>query len=343
MDNGKFVSIIVPVYNGQTHIGKCIASLLNQTYINIEIIVVNDGSTDKTKEIISEWAAKHKRVVVINKENEGVSVARNIGLKVAKGDYILFVDSDDNLKVSAVEELIAQVNESFCDMVLFGFSVRGDINRKNDTAALEGLALFASDEVKMKIIKSLISTRDNIYGYIWRAMYYRKMLTENNVVFPSGIKISEDYMFLLNAVSCASNVLVVTDEYYIYNLGEASMSKKYIPTLLQDMNYVNKWMLENIVCNNEELLLGYYCCVSNTYLRYVQNTMRNEKSSFFMKINEISGNKHKYGFQKFIRQVWNKPRSFDLKSLLAMFLFRFHLDCVYGLLFEIKEKAKGEK
>lgn len=343
MDCLKLVSIIVPVYNGEKHIGKCIETLLGQTYKEIEVLVVNDGSQDKTQRVIAEWVQKDNRIVLINKENEGVSVARNVGLKAAKGEYILFVDSDDSLESKAVELLMNVLDVNSCEVLFFGFYVNGDESRKNDTKTLKKLEKLNTEEVKLEVLKSIISTTENIYGYIWRAMYSRQMLNTHNVVFPKEIKISEDYMFLLNAVNVAQSVRIITEELYIYNLGESSMSNKYIPTLLHDMNYVNEWMYGNIVIKNEDMLLGYYCSVSNTYLRYVQNAMRNKGKSFNDKHIEIRKNKKEYGFQKIIKQVWSLPRKFDIKSKIGMIMFRFNLELFYEILFILKIMLKERK
>src|SRR5699024_165398 len=100
------LSIIVPIYNSEKRLGRCLNSIINQSYKNIEIILVNDGSTDTSLEICNEFKKKDSRVKVINKENEGVALARNDGLLVATGDYIAFVDSDDYLDLTMYENLL---------------------------------------------------------------------------------------------------------------------------------------------------------------------------------------------------------------------------------------------
>lgn len=339
MNDRNLISIIIPVYNGQRYIGACLESIVNQTYVNIEVIVINDGSKDKTADIIGEWSKKDNRIKLIHKQNEGVSVARNVGISASKGEYVLFVDSDDNLKNTAIEELLVYMDGQNYDLILFGFCVTGNSNRENDTHTLKQLISIPKSEIKKNMIKSIISTTGNIYGYIWRAMYSTKMLKVNGVLFPEGIKISEDYLFLLNAVRCSENFYVTPAEYYIYNLGESSMSTKYIPTLLDDMVYVNNWMYNNIVKEDQSLLEGYYCSVSNTYLRYVQNTMRNRNKTFWEKRIEIKDNKQKFGFQQVLNKVWCKPKKFNFKSKVGIILFQFHMDWLYEVIFELKERV----
>lgn len=340
----KKVSIIVPVYNGEKHIEFCIKSLLKQTYTNIELVIINDGSNDGTKEILDKWAKIDDRIYVIHKVNEGVSVARNIGLMCCCGQYILFVDSDDKLREDAIERLLPymQDDDSY-DLVLFGYEVIGSDNRKNDTEVLQNISKIDTQFLKNEIIKSVIATNKNIFGYIWRALYSKKMLETSKVRFPKNIKISEDYMFLLDAINSSDRVAVIPEELYQYCIGESSMSIKYIPSLLQDMMYVNNWMYDNIVKSNEILQEGYNCSVCNTYLRYVQNSYRDKNRKFHAIHREIKAKRKEYGFQYYINQEWNKFNNFDLKSALAMVFFHFHCDFIYEILFTLKERRGRKK
>lgn len=338
MKSEELVSIIIPVFNGEKHIEKCIKSLLKQTYQEIEVLIINDGSTDRTKEIVEECAKGDNRVVLVNQKNEGVSVARNIGIERARGKYILFVDSDDSLIENAINELVEESSNSNYDIILFGFCVNGDSRRKNDTETLRKIEKLKLVNTKSQVINSIISTFNNIHGYIWRAMYLRKSLMVNNVLFPVGIKISEDYMFLLKAVAAAKSVKVISKELYLYNLGESSMSIKYIPTLLHDMMYVNQWMFDNIVRDDKKLLDGYYCCVCNTYLRFIQNSFRNNEKSFREIHKEISVAREEYNFRHFVDKQWNNFKCFDLKSSIAMVLFHFRCELLYEILFVLKKR-----
>ena len=336
--NENYFSIIIPVYNGEKHIENCIKKLLKQSYKNFEIIVINDGSTDHTSELVSDFASAYcDTIKQINIENHGVSVARNIGIRSAKGNYLLFIDADDYLDIDALKMLNNILSENHYDMILFGFTVRGSDNRNNDTKVLKKLA--NNKAVKnSELMKYIISTSNNILGYVWRALYSRTMLINHNVFFPEGIKISEDYMFLLNAVHSSQNILVLDKELYNYCINEDSMSIKYIPSLMKDMMFVNQWMYNTIVKNHEELKMGYYCCVANTYLRFVQNAFRNKNAQFFKICKEVVYKKHFYQIQSVLNIVWKYPIGFNKKSYIGILLFRFHLDFIYWLLFTCKEK-----
>ena len=337
----KKVSIIIPVYNEEKHIKKCLEEIIKQTYKKIEIIVLNDGSTDETMTILDNYFCNDKKIKIINKDNTGVSDTRNLGIEKASGDYILFLDSDDFLEKNAIENMMNKIDNQAIDMLIFGFKVLGSNNRLNDTNMLK--KLVHSRELKSDLISSVISTKNNIYGYIWRAMYSKKLLKENNILFPKGIKIYEDYMFFLNTIyhSCSKNIIVDFNEYYIYNINESSMSIKHIPTLLNDMLFVNNWLYKNIVIKNKNLIVGYECCMCNTYLRFVQNVIRNDKIKFREKYKYIMQKKKEHKFNKYLSKVGYRYKEFDLKTFFSLLFFQFNLDYIYALLFEIKNKISG--
>lgn len=331
----KLVSIIIPVYNGEKYIKKCLEEVTKQTYSNIEIIVLNDGSIDNTSGILDSCCKKYKKIKVIHKNNTGVSDTRNLGIQEASGEYILFLDSDDFLEKNTIEEMVKKIGNRDIDMVIFGFKVLGSKNRLNDTAILH--TMLYSNDVKTDLLKTIISTKNNIFGYAWRALYSKKMLQSNDVFFPKGIKISEDYMFLLNAIYHSNTILVDDNEYYLYNINDQSMSIKYIPSLLNDMLFVNQWVYDIIVKENEGLLGGYYCCMCNTYLRFVQNTVRNRNISLKDKIALVKKVKKEEKFNKYINKEWYKFQKFTFKTFISLIMFRFHLDNIYIWLFTLKE------
>lgn len=120
---GKLVSIIVPAYNIEKYIGRCLESILNQTYKNLEIIVIDDGSNDKTVQIIDEYAKKDKRIIAMHKKNGGVSSARNLGLDIASGDYIGFVDGDDQIENDMYETLVTMLENENADIAHCGYKM----------------------------------------------------------------------------------------------------------------------------------------------------------------------------------------------------------------------------
>ena len=166
----SLISIIVPVYNVEKYISKCIESLINQTYNNIEIIIINDGSVDKTKTICEQFAHKDGRIILINTENKGVSHARNIGIKKAKGDYIGFVDSDDFIEKEMYEKLIYNARENNAEICACDWTNLVDYEKGRGTITII--------DNKENIVNSLFYN-NNINGYMCNKLYKKALLIDN--------------------------------------------------------------------------------------------------------------------------------------------------------------------
>ena len=327
------ISIIIPVYNGEKNISACIESLISQKYDDIEILVINDGSTDGTERVVNACVNKDKRIKLFNKNNSGVSDTRNYGISKASGQYIMFVDADDYLNPNAIESLVNNIKNTKSDMAIFGFKVCGDNNRPNDTEILDDIGIGTHNTEQ--IINKVLCTKSAIYGYVWRAIYSSQLIKDNNIYFPKGIKISEDYLFFVCAIAHAEKIFIDSEEYYNYVINDGSMSIKYIPSLLNDMCYVNKYLLDNIVSKNEKLRHGYNCCQSNTYLRYVQNIFRNEKLKFIDKYREAKSNREK--FAEDLKKI-KFLKDFNLKDSIQIYMIKSPLLLFYCVLFELKGK-----
>ena len=122
----NLVSVIIPVFNAETYLERCIKSVVNQTYKNLEIILINDGSIDRSKEICESWKKRDSRIFIINKKNTGVSDSRNQGIKEANGKFITFVDSDDYLEINMIEYLSKSIEEDKSDIAICGFNYFND-------------------------------------------------------------------------------------------------------------------------------------------------------------------------------------------------------------------------
>ena len=205
-------SIIVPIYNVEKYLPKCLDSLINQTYSNIEIICVNDGSTDNSLQILEEYANKDKRIKIINQENQGVSVARNNGIDNATGDYILFVDSDDWLEIYACDILNKKLEKNNSDLIIFNAYIA-----KNNQCNL-----------------GFRCNQENImYSNMWSICYKREFLNINNIRFPQNIKIAEDHIFKIQSIVIADKISIV-DEFLYYYLADRENSSSKIKTVIQD-------------------------------------------------------------------------------------------------------------
>ena len=176
------VSIVVPVYNVELYIEKCLDSVINQTYRNKEIIVINDGSTDGSGDICEIWAKKHQ-FTYISKNNEGLGLTRNLGIKVAKGDYILFVDSDDWLATDAVEKMVECLRkEKLADVVSLSRYYKYD-DKTRELVEIRQNELIGTET----LTDDLRRRKYLLYGFVmvWGKLFRKNFLLKNNIFMPA--------------------------------------------------------------------------------------------------------------------------------------------------------------
>lgn len=337
------VSIIIPVYNAEKFLGNCLDSIINQSYSDFEIIIVDDGSTDKSKEIYLRYSELDNRIIILEQENKGVSVARNNGIKKAKGKFLVFIDSDDIIKSNMLMRMFQVINNNDADIAFCGFDVKGSKSRLNDTETL--LECCNGKEFKLisskEAIKRTISTNPNkmLYGYVWRNMYRTDIVRRNNILFKENVKISEDFMFILEVLNYSKNIVIIPENLYVYNINDTSVTAKYMPSVHSDMLYINNWMFDKFCGKYTDILDGYNNCVANTYLIFVQNICRNGTPySLKERILTTYDIKRKYGYNLIIHKVWRKKNEFRMKAWLSLIMFRFNFEWLYIILFTLKEK-----
>lgn len=288
------LSVIVPIYNRERQIHRCIRSILEQTYKDIEIILVNDGSTDKSLEVCSEYESKDDRIIVIDKENGGVSTARNAGIEVANGEFISFVDSDDYIDLNYAKILIKFQEKNNCDVVLF--NKFGDGIQSN-VPEIQGIA-DNQDDITVLVFELLMKKRLNSP---WDKLYRKEIIKDNNIRFPEGVNLGEDTIFNYQYWSKIDSIGIINNELYhfIYDISSKSLSKSYFSNKyemlkLQDdllgnlissgnLNFKNAYEpKENIrVSNILSCILDMYTNENNLSYSdiqdYIAGIMKNEK------------------------------------------------------------------
>lgn len=222
----KKVSIIVPIYNAEKRLEKCIKSIQNQTYSNIEIILVNDGSSDSSLDICNRFARQDSRIHVINIDNSGVSLARNKGIDYAKGTYCCFVDADDWIEENHIENMMVHADEADC--VIEGY-VRERISGQYKCYLQQ--KIIDLNKLDGKQVGEMFWN-----GYIhpcWNKLFKRKILVENNIYFEHQIHISEDSLFCIKYLSYCNSMEIINATTYHYWIDECnlSLSKKVYPDI----------------------------------------------------------------------------------------------------------------
>lgn len=221
------VSIIIPVYNLYNYISKCINSIISQTYKDLEIIIVNDGSTDNSISEINKFASTDNRIIVIDKKNEGVSIARNTGIERATGKYIMFVDGDDWIDTDMVQQLVDKAEKNQADYVGGGFIFEDPIiNKKRFSPDGFSPVIFENKNV----LKNYLAGR-----YIWSSVcggiYLLETINKNNVRFVPEIKYAEDVFFTINFMAFAKKVIICENHFYHVLVRASSVTRNSIHEL----------------------------------------------------------------------------------------------------------------
>lgn len=245
------ISVVMPVYNVGEYVGECLNSIINQSLYDIEIICVNDGSTDNSLEILNTYAEKNKRIIVINKKNEGSGIARNTGLKIATGEYIYFVDSDDWLDNEKVlEEIYEKASTENLDMLIFG-GLSCYIGKNNRVYKSNGG--YSLKTLPPKYFKGVFSAKDikkDIFKFpstAWTKLYKREFLEKNHILFQS-IGVGQDQLPFFHSMITAERIAVLDKCLYCYRKNRPNSAM----TVKKKKNFSPIYVLRGI----EELLIG---------------------------------------------------------------------------------------
>lgn len=243
------ISVIVPIYNAEKFLDKCIRSILNQTYNKFELILVNDGSTDSSLEICNKYKKRDKRVRIINKKNEGVIEARKKGIREAKSDYVTFVDADDWIHKKCLEIAWNEVNKTNSEIVVFNmFKVVGKlglIKRKNNSIYFSNSKIYQGETIKKELVNAYL------YGHPFPAnlcgKLYKKEYLNNSGKYLSKIKfLGEDLFYNIEVFLKVKKVSVINNVLYYYRA--CGGTSKYMPYLFEDA--INGYNIQKEVIDN---------------------------------------------------------------------------------------------
>ena len=247
------ISIIVPVYNVEKYLARCLDSLVNQTLKEIEIICVNDGSTDNSLSILTQYRMNDSRIVIVDKENTGVSDSRNIGLMHAKGMFIAFVDSDDWIELSATESLYREAIENECDIVMCSYIREFETHSKPKIFNLGNKVLYEGEKLQT-LHRQLFGPLDfeldqsqslDSLGTVWAKLYKRELIEQCKGKFVSLNKIgsNEDGLFNMEVMHFSKRIMFVNQPYYHYwKENQNSITNKYNPRLQEQFKCLFDYM-----------------------------------------------------------------------------------------------------
>lgn len=275
------VSVIITCYNVDKYLSKCIESVMNQTYRNIEIIIVDDGSRDKSGYICDYYEGQDDRIRLVHQNNVGPGNARNRGLELAKGEYIFFVDGDDYLEPDAIEILLNEIYDNATDMAIIGINdhCKGGNHHESDNKRAgytgEGHESGVHSSTTRKVLyndellrKLVFDNAEDIRPQVWNKMYKAELLKD--LEFPNR-KFYEDVLFTMGVLTRAKSAIYITDKLYNFNEArEDGVSESgYIREILIDRLKVHKQQLEFLEKNNRPELM--YPLKYNFYIKLLES------------------------------------------------------------------------
>lgn len=279
MEN-DLITVVIPVYKVEKYIDRCLNSVVNQTYGNLEIILVDDGSPDKCPLICDEWAKRDKRIKVVHKKNEGLGMARNTGIDFATGKYICFFDSDDYIALNIIEKAYESIKSSNSDIAMFGlYSVNtsGKIVSKDIPTADKGY--YKGSEVIEFILPNMIAAdpksgkRLGFNMSAWGRMYSMDLINKNNWRFVSEREyISEDFYSLLELYKYVKSTSIVAEGLYYYCYNDSSLTHIFKPERYKQICICHKGMMN--ICGINGYPQAVRTCIDSQFLGSVIAAMK---------------------------------------------------------------------
>ncbi|MGB4439802.1 MAG: glycosyltransferase [Sedimentibacter sp.] len=335
----NIISIVVPIYNVEKFLSRCLDSILAQSLKDIEVILVNDGSTDLSLDICKDYQKKNKRIIVIDKINEGVSVARNTGIEAATGKYIGFVDPDDWIEPNMYENIYKTIEKYKCNIAFCNYSK--DSKRTSNIKMLKVQKdVLGKLDIINELIANMIGIEDiipkyyNVMGCVWRCLYRKDFIDKFHLSFQPGITIMEDLIFSVQALIYCDKVCIDHGVYYHYMKNKTSSLHSYNEKMWQDQVEVHN-KLEEII---EEADLSEYmrnrldsryigmaaCAVGNEVYKSNANLKdRMEAAKFIIKdekLKEVLERAKNYNFEN-LRYPRNKEEAETENTVIKNLLF----------------------
>lgn len=262
------VSLIIPIYNSSKYLNKCLNSVINQTYPDLEIICINDGSNDNSIEILDKYARLDDRIIVINIENKGVSNARNIGIKEAKGKYITFLDSDDYLEKNCIDTLVKDIRQFGVDVVRGNYNI---VNNK-DKRIGENILGNKSEICPSKILKDDILKGEK-NAFVWLLLCKTEII--KNIKFNDKLSLMEDVIFYMELLNKIDKIFLERKCLYNYviNFNSITRDSERIEKNIKEVQIFNKEIKKYI--NNEEKIIAN--SGNTNYIIQLLSSIKNHK------------------------------------------------------------------
>lgn len=260
--DSPYISVIVPVYNTEKYLPRCLDSLVNQTYKDIEIICINDGSKDNSLNVLNDYAKKDKRIKVINQENQGVSCARNAGIDKSKGKYISFIDSDDYVDLDMYETLINSLKDKEYDILAFGYDLVDPKTGESKKGSDIQNGIFDACE--------FLDFNYNLQGVV-NTLYKKSIIDENRLRFTPSVSYGEDILFRQMYILKVEKMKMMNRVFYHYVYDDEAAKQKYtndkiISSAIERGKAILKFCSSNKITNKYKWALGYSIDLMHGYI-----------------------------------------------------------------------------
>lgn len=307
MSSESKISIIIPVYNGENYIKNTVDNILKNSYKNIEIILINDGSIDKSWEIIQNIEKNDKRVKAINKPNEGISKTRQVGIENATGEYICFCDQDDVVPSNAYEVMLKNMKEKDIDICIG--SSKSLLNESLiDNYTIKSNYYLAGDDIDkyiLTLIKKWLSVsyscKDDISWSIWNCMYKKRIIDQNNIAFRHFVGYEDDFLFNLDYIKNCKKIFFIKDVTYIWKINYMSESHTKNKVFIENyhekygkcLEYIKNEIVKNIHSISKQQIYNLFdrSLIIKTILNYSKVGNKDSNKDNLNKIIEIFDDK----------------------------------------------------
>ena len=308
------ISVIVPVYNTEKYLNRCVDSILAQTFTDFELLLIDDGSTDGSGSICDEYAAKDSRVKVFHKENGGVSRARNLGIANAKGEYLSFIDSDDYIRPEMYAKLVAVINEYGVDLVSSDIEQNGKVFAN----ATKPLTVLKKTEIHDKVLPYFSHNNSLGAGAYTTMLIKRAVIVESDLKFYEDFAFQEDTMFVINVYANISSMYYLPEVFYEYTTHSTGLyssyrkgdGKNFIKARDIMLSLIKKY---DIPVNTLNFNVGYLYNVSWFIYRTLRLKNKKERKAL---IDEVLSAKQTYNACAYLKDNAN---SFDRRIAKAIF------------------------
>lgn len=325
------VSLVVPIYNAEKYLEKCICSIQNQTFEDFELILINDGSTDGSESICRKYQMLDSRIQYVSQKNAGVSIARNVGLDMAAGEFVSFVDADDWLQPDYLEILIAKQAENDADLTVCEFTNIDEVSGKGSRKSVfNGDYCGVKEEIYDTVLEKILWNHQgqrlcNPYCKLYR----RQLISEYGIYFEENVPLGEDTLFNITYLQYVNFFCYVRVSLYNRLLHETSAMHMYRPNICQELisfwtAYVDLRQRIGWKCRAESHFI-IRVLISNPIIFYFAH---NDGAQYFKQENEKAKEFYDYLFVPPVLDVWRQIRITDcknIKELLNVFCVKAHL------------------